>query len=87
MATALGGFLVLDPIAGAASVAVFVVAYAVTRISSVGSLLGAAAFPVAFFLRGRPLDEVLISVAVVLLIVIQHRDNLGRLKRGEENEV
>ncbi|MEM1032626.1 MAG: glycerol-3-phosphate acyltransferase [Myxococcota bacterium] len=46
VATSLGVFLVIDPVAAAASAVVFFATYALTRTASVGSLVAATLFPV-----------------------------------------
>jgi glycerol-3-phosphate acyltransferase PlsY len=84
VATALGVFLLIDPLACAVSVTLFALAYAAFRIASLGSLLGALAFPLALWWRGHPPSYVWLAVAIALLIVVRHRDNIGRLLGGRE---
>jgi glycerol-3-phosphate acyltransferase PlsY len=87
VATSLGVFVVLDPIASAISVALFVLTYAVARAASVGSLVAALAFPFLLFARGRPAIDVTLAAAMFLIILVRHRDNLARLRRGRELDV
>lgn len=87
VATALGVFVVIDPVASAGCVAIFAVSYAAFRLSSVGSLLGAIAFPFLLWFRGQPAVLVGMGAAIALLIGVRHHDNLSRLLRGVENEV
>ncbi|MCA9619987.1 MAG: glycerol-3-phosphate 1-O-acyltransferase PlsY [Myxococcales bacterium] len=87
VATALGVFLVLDPLATLVSVALFALVYAATKKSSAGSLTGALAMPVTLWIRGRGALELGLAVAVVLVIFLRHRDNLRRLAEGKEHGV
>ncbi|MBW2454079.1 MAG: glycerol-3-phosphate 1-O-acyltransferase PlsY [Deltaproteobacteria bacterium] len=87
VATALGVFLVVDPLAALLCIVVFALAYATLRISAVGSLAATIAFPAILWLRDHPMNHVVLAVLVTVVIVIQHRGNLGRLRRGEEHEV
>lgn len=70
----------------------WLLAIALTRISSLGSLLGAIQFPVSYYLlSGRSpgaLRErwpiLVFSVLVAALVVVRHRANIGRLIAGKE---
>ena len=85
VATTAGVLLALSPIAFAVFAAVFVAAVAVTRYISVGSMLGAAGFAVTLGVqRGLASPTALFGALVALLVILRHRDNLGRLARGEE---
>jgi glycerol-3-phosphate acyltransferase PlsY len=87
VATALGVFLVIDPLAALACVVVFAASYAIWRIASVGSLLGAAAMPLALWWRGAPGPVLALAAAIVAVIFLRHRDNLTRLRKGDEPPV
>jgi glycerol-3-phosphate acyltransferase PlsY len=85
VATAFGIFLVLAPWGALAGAIAWGVAYAATRISSVGSLAGTAVCTgTAFALAGprRPVSWA--ALVLALLIVLRHRDNIRRLLSGEE---
>ena len=87
VATALGVFLALAPVAAGVAVLVYAVLYAAFRISSIGSLAGATAMPVAMLLLESPRPFVAVAAAGWLIIVIRHRGNLRRLWRREETKV
>ena len=85
VATSLGVAFALSPLAALAALALYALAFAVTRLSSVGSLLGIWSFPlVATLLGGLPRSYLALSIVVALLVTIRHRDNIRRLVRGEE---
>jgi acyl phosphate:glycerol-3-phosphate acyltransferase len=85
VATGGGAMLALAPAAGAIVLLVFALTLAATRIVSLGSILAAAALPVAVWFTARHLPGVL-DVALVLsaLVIFRHRANLSRLLRGTE---
>jgi acyl phosphate:glycerol-3-phosphate acyltransferase len=88
VATGFGVFLVAAPAAALAAIALFAVLLALTRCVSVASILAAASFPVfAWFFDngGHPPLFFLAEIAVPLLIVVKHHQNLGRLLRGTES--
>ena len=73
--------------AGLVAVIGWVVGAAVTRYSSVGSMLGcvAAAFAVWFVTQSLP--ETAFAIFAALLIVLKHRDNIARLRSGTEGPI
>lgn len=85
VATGLGIFLVIDPLAVLGGGVVFLLAVALTRYISLGSVLAAVSVPLLILLLGRPLPLVLCSIAIGALIVWRHGENLGRILAGNEN--
>ncbi len=91
VATGVGVFLMLAPIAVAFAAVVFVLIVGLTRYVSLGSIVAAATIPLFVWLQNEfmwrvvPLVPV-ISAAVAggLLIILAHRGNIGRLIRGTE---
>jgi acyl phosphate:glycerol-3-phosphate acyltransferase len=89
VATALGVYLALAPKAIVVAMVVFFLVFAVTRYVSLGSILSAMSFPVAFWLllRGQATPQVLILItAICALIIWKHSDNIHRLASGTENK-
>ncbi len=87
VATALGVFAALTPIPAAAAVLVYLAVVLVTRISSVGSLLGATALLAGMVIASEPPAWLALGGAVWLLILFRHRDNIRRLLRRQEGKV
>lgn len=87
VATALGVFLVLDPLATGVSVGVFALTYAAFRKASLGSLVGAVIMPLVLWWRAEPAPELALAIATVSLILWRHRDNITRLREGQEHDV
>jgi glycerol-3-phosphate acyltransferase PlsY len=85
VATAIGAFLVLAPLPTLVCAGVFLLVVLVTRYVSLGSILAMVLLPpVAGALFHAPRPIVAAAAAAAVLIVIKHRENLGRLVRGEE---
>jgi glycerol-3-phosphate acyltransferase PlsY len=84
VATGAGMALVLLPGVALALAAVWLVTVKVLRAASMGSIVVAAGFPVGAWLVGRPPGEVVAFAIGALLIVGRHRENLDRLRRGDE---
>ncbi|HUK63016.1 MAG TPA: glycerol-3-phosphate 1-O-acyltransferase PlsY, partial [Dongiaceae bacterium] len=87
VATAGGVMLALAPLATLAGLVVFVAVVWMTRYISLGSVVSAALFPALVAMvspRGVHDPVFALSVVLALVIVIRHRSNLGRLRRGEE---
>jgi glycerol-3-phosphate acyltransferase PlsY len=88
VATASGVFLALAPIALAVAVSSFVIVVVATRFVSLGSIVAALVLPPAVAVTlGTTAPVFLVSVLVALFIVIAHRANLGRLRRGTESRL
>ena len=87
VATALGIFLPLAPLAVVLDFFFFAGVVATSRIVSVGSMLGAAAMPVLIWLLGYPLPSVILGICVAALIIYRHKENIQRLLSGRENKL
>lgn len=87
VATGAGVFAAITPLSTLVAAGVFLVAYLIGRVVSVGSLLASLALIASVaFLDGR--REVLaLSVAVVLLIVLRHKGNIARLLNRTESKL
>jgi glycerol-3-phosphate acyltransferase PlsY len=79
VATALGVFVVIDPVMAAAAVLVFAGALFATRVPALGSLSAAAAIAVLCIRTGdRP--AAVLACALLVLLVYTHRGNLAKLR-------
>jgi glycerol-3-phosphate acyltransferase PlsY len=86
VASFVGAFLYLTPAALGLVLLIFVAAVAVTRYISLGSVLGAALFPVLVWLVGNPALPLLgAAIFAGIFIVWRHSGNLARLRAGTEN--
>jgi glycerol-3-phosphate acyltransferase PlsY len=85
-ATAAGVCLVLAWPVFLVCAAVWAIMVAATRISSVSSMAAVIVAPLAAWLLDRH-EAVLPLVAVAVIVLVQHRANIGRLMRGEEPRI
>jgi glycerol-3-phosphate acyltransferase PlsY len=86
-ATGAGAFGVLWPIAMASTLAVFLVALALSRRVSAGSIAAAGAFPVAQWWFGASWRGVVLGAMAAALVLWSHHANLRRLARGTEEKL
>ena len=85
VATSLGVALALSPIAALIGFGVYVILFAATRLSSLGSLLGVWTFSLFFTFHDAPAAPLVgLALAGAALVTLRHRQNIGRLLRGEE---
>ena len=90
VATGFGVFLVAAPWAALAAIGVFFLIVAISRYVALGSMIGAASFPVfAWFLVGgsRPVFFVAAQSLVALFIIVKHHANIHRLLSGTEHKL
>jgi glycerol-3-phosphate acyltransferase PlsY len=93
VATGVGVFLVLAPIALALAALAFLVVVVLTRYVSLGSIAAAMAIPICLFLQHvliRPVEFLVPTLTAAnvgaALIVFAHRANIGRLLSGNETK-
>jgi glycerol-3-phosphate acyltransferase PlsY len=89
VATALGVFLALCPLAALIALLLFALVVACWRYVSLGSISAAAAMPLLMYFlwaphHAPPLIIALGSLAAALLVVYKHGANIQRLMEGEE---
>ncbi len=86
VATLMGVTLALDPVIGGIYAAVWLGALAIFRISSLGGMLAAISVPVSALLLGR-INLLPLGVGLALLVLWRHRENIGRLLKGQEPRI
>lgn len=93
VATGVGVFLALAPVALIGSIIVFVLIVWATRYISLGSIVATAIFPVCVlaqsaYLKTLPRIAPIITAAIVggALIIFMHRANIARLAAGTESK-
>jgi len=85
VATALGVFILLFPKAILVALGIFILVVVVSRYVSLGSILGAIAFPIAAWFFYHPDWTSLLLVSVVsLVILLKHHKNIRHLLAGTE---
>ena len=87
VACGLGAFLALAPACAGIAAAVCVLVVAVTRLGSLGSLLGAASLIPSLWLLHEPRAYVVLSGVMFVLILWRHRENIDRMLHRRENKL
>ncbi len=87
VATAAGMAAVLLPIPTLVLAGVWGVVAKVTGTASVASIVIAAAMPLAAAVVGRSLGEIAAFGACGALVLLRHRENIDRLRRGQEQSL
>ncbi len=86
VATALGVYLAISPVACLGGLVVFVLSVAKWDYISLGSMLSALTVPLVILLMGHPPGVVMAAFCMAVLICIKHRENIQRLINGEERK-
>ena len=89
VATMTGIGLALQPFSTLASMGVYLLAFLLTRISALGSLMAALSYPIwiIWVFHTEYLSLKLFSLFVVLLVLVTHRSNIQRLIQGKEKSL
>ena len=59
----------------------------VSRYVSLGSVVAAFLAPFLAALYGYPTEYVLFTAVAAILVILRHRENIGRLMHGTENKI
>jgi glycerol-3-phosphate acyltransferase PlsY len=84
VATALGVFLGLAPLATLILILIFTVVILSSRLVSLSSMIAAVLAPVALWFFAYPPILVAMSVFLAFMIILRHRGNIQRLCAGTE---
>jgi acyl phosphate:glycerol-3-phosphate acyltransferase len=87
VATACGALVAIRPGIWLVGGAVWIVAVALFRMVSLGSILMGLAFPVAAWLLTREPEPTVAAALLALLILVRHRSNMARVVAGTEPKV
>ncbi|MFQ6040443.1 MAG: glycerol-3-phosphate 1-O-acyltransferase PlsY [Candidatus Poribacteria bacterium] len=90
--TTIGVFIALEPIATVISLVVWVIAVAITRYVSLGSILFVICLPIAIWainLVGTQNITAILAAAIVATVfaIYKHRSNIARLLNGTERKI
>ena len=87
VACGLGAFLALAPACAGIAAAVCVLVVVVTRLGSLGSLLGAASLLPSLWILHEPRAYVVLGGVMFVLILWRHRENIDRMLHRRENKL
>ncbi len=86
VATGLGVLIALAPGAGVTSVVIFVLLFSATRFVSLSSIVATLSAPIYSLVTNQPEAKSLALMAIALVIVYRHRENIQRLIEGRETK-
>jgi glycerol-3-phosphate acyltransferase PlsY len=93
VATGVGAFVLICWPAVAGAMVVWVIVVAIWRYVSLGSIIAAAALPLLTYglyaarPEAHPLAVSIGTILISALIIVKHKDNIGRLAAGTENRL
>lgn len=87
VATALGVYLAIRPSVILGAFILFVIVFLIWRYVSLASIVGAIVVPVGLFLVKAPCQFILMAGIITVIVLIRHRENIGRLIKGTENRL
>ena len=87
VAVAGGAVIGLAPIPALITVAAWAIIVGVTRYVSVGSIAAAAVFPFLVIAFGAPWETAVFAFLAAIMVILRHRTNIERLRRGEERRL
>jgi glycerol-3-phosphate acyltransferase PlsY len=86
VSASLGVWSVLAPLALMFAIAAFGITMAASRIMSLASIIAAIVLVPAVAALSMPRPYVLLAIVMSALVLIRHRENIGRLIAGEEKK-
>jgi glycerol-3-phosphate acyltransferase PlsY len=87
VATCGGAFLGVAPVVGGVGAAVWILVFVAFRYASVASIAAALALPLVALGLGEPWPVIAFAAAASLAVLLLHRTNIARLRRGTETKI
>jgi glycerol-3-phosphate acyltransferase PlsY len=87
VATCGGAFLGVAPVVGGVGAAVWILVFVAFRYASVASIAAALALPLVALGLGEPWPVIVFAAAASLAVLLLHRTNIARLRRGTETKI
>lgn len=87
VACGVGAFTLICPYATLASFVVWLAVFRWKRIVSLASVISAPVVPIVIMIMRQPAEYQVFSVAAALIVIVKHKDNIGRLIRGKEKPI
>jgi glycerol-3-phosphate acyltransferase PlsY len=87
VASTIGAMAILSFWPTLIAVTLTIVTIAISRYVSLGSLVMASILPFIVWIYDQPIELICLSLIIGVLSFYQHRKNIGKLLRGEENPI
>ena len=86
VATTLATILALNITSGFIACCLWVLVFSYCRISAVASLVAIFSTIMTSYSNNAPIEEIILTIVIFLLILYRHKENLTRLLLGKENK-
>lgn len=86
VATALATLLAIDFSVGLLAICFWILTFSFCRISAIASLVAISSTIFSSIYYRSPLEQILFSITISIIITIRHKDNIIRIITGEENK-
>ena len=86
VATTVGVFTVLVPIAILFAAIVFFTVFGISKYVSLSSIIAAASLPILIFVLYKNIPLTIFGIIIAVLIILKHKSNIERLKNGTETK-
>ena len=87
VACGVGAFTFICPPATLAAFMVWLVVFRYKKIVSLASIISAPVVPLVIILMQQPAEYQVFSALAALIVIAKHKENIGRLLRGEEKPI
>ncbi len=87
VACGVGAFTFICPPATLAAFIVWLVVFRYKKIVSLASIISAPVVPLVIILMRQPAEYQVFSALAALIVIAKHKENIGRLLRGEEKPI
>ena len=87
VACGVGAFTFICPPATLAAFIIWLVVFRYKKIVSLASIISAPVVPLVIILRRQPAEYQVFSALAALIVIAKHKENIGRLLRGEEKPI
>lgn len=87
VATGIGVVLAFAPVIGGFMILIWALMSLIFRYSSLAALISFALMPLLFLLASYPLSVCFVSLLVAGLVILQHRQNIQRLRAHKEPKI
>lgn len=85
VATSIGLILVINPLYGLFAIVIGIATLLKSKIVSLASMAGMISFAVLVLIFNR--DQAIFALVLATMTLYRHKDNIGRLRRGEEKTI
>ncbi|MDY6085060.1 MAG: glycerol-3-phosphate 1-O-acyltransferase PlsY [Dialister sp.] len=87
VACSVGAFTFISPMATLAAFVVWLILMGWKKIVSLASIVAAPVVPLVIFFSDAPLEYAVFAAFAAVIVIGKHKDNIGRLLRGEEKPI